>query len=117
MGHAAVLVRGPAPVPRDVRRDRPEHSLPLETERATSSAAWQEDFADASRHDAAERAHHEGHRRLVLERGHGPRLGARVARRRGARCASRLRVGEKTPTRHAPELQKARQVLEGAPQP
>ena len=74
MGHAAVLVRGPASVPRDVRRDRPEHSLPLETERATSSAAWQEDFADASRHDAAERAHHESHRRPVLERGHDPRL-------------------------------------------
>ena len=32
MGHAAVLVRGPASVPRDVRRDRPEHSLPLEAE-------------------------------------------------------------------------------------
>ena len=27
MGHAAVLVRGPAPVPRDVRRDQPEHSF------------------------------------------------------------------------------------------
>ena len=43
MGHAAVLVRGPASVTRDVRRDRPEHSLPLETERATSSAAWVHD--------------------------------------------------------------------------
>ena len=46
MGHAAVLVRGPASVPRDVRRDRPEHSLPLETERATSRDARQEKHAD-----------------------------------------------------------------------
>ena len=30
MEHAAVLVRGPAPVPRDVRRDQAEHSAPLE---------------------------------------------------------------------------------------
>ena len=45
MGHAAVLVRGPAPVPWSVRRDRPEHSLPLEAERATSRDARQENFA------------------------------------------------------------------------
>ena len=117
MGHAAVLVRGPAPVPRDVRRHRQEHSLPLEAERSTSSAAWQEDFADASRHDAAERAHHESHRRPVLERGHDPRLGARVARRRGARRASLLLLGDESLAWHAPEPQEARQVLEGAPQP
>ena len=41
MGHAAVLVRGPASVPQNVRRDQPEHSLPLETERATSRDARQ----------------------------------------------------------------------------
>ena len=53
MEHAAVLVRGPALVPRDVRRDQPEHSLPLETERATSSAAWQRESAVTRRHDTA----------------------------------------------------------------
>ena len=41
MGRAAVFVRNPALVPRDVRRGQPEHSVPLETERATSSAARQ----------------------------------------------------------------------------
>ena len=60
MGHAAVLVRGPASVPRDVRRDRPEHSLPLEAERATSRDARQENHADTRRHDTAQRAHHAG---------------------------------------------------------
>ena len=65
-------------------------SLPLEAERFTSSTAWQEKHAVARRHDTAQRAHHEGDRRAVLERGHDPRLGARVARRRGARRASQL---------------------------
>ena len=37
MGHAAVHVRGPALVPRDIRRDQPEHSVPLETERTLLS--------------------------------------------------------------------------------
>ena len=45
MGHAAVLVRGPASLPRDVRRDQPEHSLPLETEYGTSRDTRQENFA------------------------------------------------------------------------
>ena len=83
LGHAAVLVRGPASVPRDVRREQPEHSLPLETERATSRDARQENFAVARRHDAAERAHHEGDRRAVPQRGGDQRPGARMARRRG----------------------------------
>ena len=117
LGHAAVLVRGPALVPRDVRRDQPEHSLSLEAERATSSAAWQEKNAVARRHDAAQRAHHEGDRRPVLGRGHDPRLGARMARRRGARRASLLFLGDESLAWHALELQEARQVLEGAPQP
>ena len=56
MGHAAVLVRGPAPVPGDVRRDQREHSLPLETERATSRDTRQEKHAVTRRHDAIERA-------------------------------------------------------------
>ena len=60
MEQAAVLVRRPAAVPRDVRRDQPKHSLPLETELATSSTARQEQFALTRRHDAAERAHHAG---------------------------------------------------------
>ena len=64
MGHAAVLVRGPASVPRAVRWDQPEHSLSLEAQRATSSTAWQEDFAFTRRHDTAERAHHASDRRL-----------------------------------------------------
>ena len=66
MGHAAVLVRGPASVPWDVRRDQPEHSLSLEAECATSSTARQEDLALTRRHDAAV---HAGHRRAVPERG------------------------------------------------
>ena len=45
MWHAAVLVRGPASLPQNVRRDQPEHSPPPETERTTSSTAWQENFA------------------------------------------------------------------------
>ena len=76
MGHAAVLPRGP------VRRDQPGHSLPLETERATSSSAWQEMSAVTRRHDAAERAHHAGHRRAVPQCGDDPRPGARMARGR-----------------------------------
>ena len=53
---------------------------------------------------------------MYRKRGHDPRLGARVARRSGARRASMLQVGDETPAWHAPELQEARQVLEGAPQ-
>ena len=82
--HAAVLVRRPAAMPQDVQRDQPEHSLPLETGRATSSTAGQEDFALTRRHDTAERAHHAGARRPV--------------------------VGPAAPARHALELQEARQV-------
>ena len=63
LGHAAVLVRGPAPVPWSVRRDRPEHSLPLEAERATSRDARQVESAVTRRRETAERAHHEGDRR------------------------------------------------------
>ena len=113
----AVLVRGPAPVPWSVRRDRPEHFLPLEAERATSRDARQENFAVTRWRGTAERAHHEGDRRLVIERGHDPRLGARMARRRGARRASLLFLGEAALAWHALELQEARQVLEGAPRP
>ena len=116
-GHAAVLVRSPASVPLDVRRDQPEHSLPLEAERATSRDARQEESAVTRRHDTVERAYHEGDRRPVLERGHDPRLGARMARLRGTRRPSRLQLGEAALALHAPELQEARQVLERAPQP
>ena len=49
----------------DVQRDQPEHSPPLETERAASSTARQEDFALTCRHDTAQRAHHAGLRRPV----------------------------------------------------
>ena len=117
MGHAAVCVRGPASVLRDVRRDQPEHSLSLEAERATSSTARQEDLALTRRHDAAERAHPAGHRRAVPERGDDQIPGARMARRRGTRRASRQVVGQTASPRHALEPQEARQVLEGAPQP
>ena len=64
-----VLVPGPALVPRDVRRDQPEHSLPLESERATSSTARQEYFALTHRHYTAEPGHHAGVRRPVPQRG------------------------------------------------
>ena len=70
MGHAAVLVRGPALVSHDDRRDRPEHSLPVETERATSSTARQEKSAVTRRHDTAQRVHRQSYRRVVLECGH-----------------------------------------------
>ena len=115
VGHAVVLVRGPASVPRDVRRDQPEHSLPLEAERATSRDARQENFAVARRHDSIERAHHAGHRRAVSQRGDDQ--SARMARRRGTRRPSRRHLGQTALAWHAPELQEARQVLERAPQP
>ena len=54
MGHAAVHVRGPASVPRAVCRDQPEHSLSLETERATSRDARQEKHAVARRRQLSE---------------------------------------------------------------
>ena len=88
MGHAAVLLRGPASLPRDVRRDQPEHSLPLEAERASRSTARQEKSAATRRHDTAERAHHAGDRRPVLQRGDDQRPGAPVARHRGTRRPS-----------------------------
>ena len=50
------------------------------------------------------RTHHEGDRRPVLERGHDPRLGARMARRRGARRASVLFQGDESLAWHALEL-------------
>ena len=103
MGHAAVLVRGPASVPRDVRRDQPEHSLPLETECATSRDARQEKHVIARRHDAAERAHHAGDRRAVPQRGDGQRPGARMARRRGTRRPSLPEMGPATSAWHALE--------------
>ena len=56
MGTCSVLVRGPASVPRDVRRDQLEHSLSLETEHATSRDARQGKHAVARRHEA----HHAG---------------------------------------------------------
>ena len=58
MEHVAVLVRSPAPVLRDVRRDQPEYSQPLETERTSRSTARQEGFAVNA-----------GVRRLVPQRG------------------------------------------------
>ena len=61
MGHAAVLVGGPASV-----------------------------FA--------------GDRRPVLERGHDPQLGARVARHRGTRRASLLHLNKETLSWHTLEL-------------
>ena len=116
MGHAAVLPRGPATLPRDVRRDQPEHSPSLETERATSRDARQKKHAVARRHDAAERAHHAGHRCAVPQCCDDQRPGARVARLR-TRRPSQPEVGEATLAWHVLEFQEARQVLEGAPQP
>ena len=77
MGHAAVPMR-PALVPRDVRRDQPEHS-PLEMERATSSGARQEVSAVTRRHDTAERAHPASDRRPVPQCGDDQEPGARTA--------------------------------------
>ena len=118
MENVAVLVRCPAPVPRDVRRDQPTHSLPVETEHTTSSTAWQGTlFALTRRRDTAQRAHHAGDRRPVPERGHDPRLGARMARRGGNRRPFRRYLGQAAPAWLALELQEARQVRERAPQP
>ena len=117
VGHAAVLVRVPALVPWDVRRDQPEHSLPLETERTSRSTARQEDLAVTRRHDTAERAHPASVRRPVPQRCDDQRPGARVARRGGTRHASPRVVCEEGPARHAKELQEAHQVRERAPQP
>ena len=79
MERAAVLVRGLVAVPRDVQRDQLEHALPLETERAPSSTARQEDFGLTRQHDTAQRAHHAGDRRLMHQRGGDQELGARKA--------------------------------------
>ena len=65
----------------------------------------------------SEQAHHEGDRRAVPERGDKQVPGARMARRSGTRRPSQRVVGQTALARHAPELQEARQVLEGAPQP
>ena len=81
-------------LPRDVRRDQPEHSVPLQAERATNRDARQENFAVARRHDTAKRAHYAGDRRPVPQRGDNQRLGARMARRTGARRPSWARVGQ-----------------------
>ena len=117
MGHAAVLVRGPAPVPWSVRRRRQEHALSLEAERATSRDARQENHADARRHDAAQRAHHESDRRPVPQRCDDQERRARMARRRGTGRPSQPEMGPAALAWHAFEPQEARQVLEGAPQP
>ena len=111
----AVLVRGPAPVPWSVRRDRPR-TLPT----AGSGARHEQKRAAGSvccppaRHDTAERAHHAGHRRAVPQCGDDQRPGARMARLRGTRRPSQQELGEETPAWHELELQEARQVLEGA---
>ena len=113
MGHAAV--------PRDIRRGQQEHSALLEAEHTTSNTAWQEDFAVTRRHDTAERARHAGYIRPVPECGNDPRLGARMARRKGTRRASRewvrqllhgMRLSNKKPAKcvkelHIPALQEA----------
>ena len=117
MEHAAVLVRSPAPVPRDVRRDQPEHSPPLETERTTRSTARQENSAVTVRRDTAERAHHAVVRRLVLQCGDDQRPGARMAPPRGVRRPFQLQLGQAAPAWHALELQEACQLFERAPQP
>ena len=118
MGHAAVLVRGPASVPRDVRRDHPEHSLPLDTERATSRDARQEKHAVARRNDAAERAHHAGDRRTVPPSAVTVRgLVLEWLDAEGLDAPSLPELGPATSAWHAHELREARQVLEGAPQP
>ena len=79
MERAAVLVRGPVAVPWDVQRDQLEHAQPLETERASSSTARQEDFGLTRQHDTAQQAHHASDRRLVHQRGDDQELGARMA--------------------------------------
>ena len=107
---------GACAVPQNVRRDQREHTPPLEAERATSSATWQEKHADGRRHDAAQRAHHEGDRRAVLECGHDPWPGARMARGGGKRWVKKLlrgmRLSYKKPAKclkelHSPEQQHA----------
>ena len=88
----------------------PEHSLPLETERAPSTDVRQEKSAVTSRHDAAQRAHHAGHRRAV------PECGGLS----GAWCfdclGSQLPLGDEASAWHAFEPQEARQVLEDSPE-
>ena len=88
------------------RGDQPEHFLPLETERTTSSTARQEKSVLTRRHDTAERAHHAGDRRPVPECGHDPRLVARLAPRRGTRRPSQ-EVVECVKEHHSLALQEA----------
>ena len=105
MEHAAVLGRGPASVLRAVRGDQLEHSLPLETERAPSTDVRQDKSAVTSRHDAAQRAHHAGHRRAVPECGDHQELAARLTRllhgmrfKKPAKCLKTV-LSSSTPTR------------------
>ena len=118
--HAAVLVRSPAPVPQDVRRDQPEHSLYRRKRSAPAAAQLgRRDFAVTRRHDRAERAHHAVDRRPVPQRGDDWRLGARIARLQMKWTSVRPgeKLGEAATAWHALDLREARQVRQSAPQP
>ena len=79
MRNAAVLVRGPASVPQFVRRDQPEHFVPLEPQRTSRSTAWLEQCDLTRRRDTSERAHPASVRRLVPQRGDDQEPGVRMA--------------------------------------
>ena len=114
MGHAAVLVRRPLAVPRDVRRDQPEHFVPLETQRVTSRLGRKTVLSLA---DMTRLSEHTMRVSEVLCLGDDQEPGARMARRRGTRRPSQLLLGEATLAWHALELEDAHQARERSPQP
>ena len=105
MGHAAVLVRGPAAVPPDVRRD--QHTLPTAGNGAPLGRKTLLSPADMIRLGE----------HIMPVSDLSARLGARLAPRRGARPASWRDVGQAVFAWHVLEVQEARQVRERAPQP
>ena len=99
------------------RRDQPEHTLSLETERSASSSTRQQEHSVARRLDAPDRVHHVCDWCTVLKCRHGPRLGARMARRNGTRCPSQRVLDQTALAWHGIEPQEARQMRARAPQP
>ena len=102
MEHAAVLVRGPAPVPWRVRRDQqPRTAANAAHWKQRSSAKYILRVSDA----------------LCLSEGDDHEFGARVAQGRGTRRSSQPNLDLAALAWHALEPQEARQVRERAPQP
>ena len=78
MQHAAVLVRGPALVPRDVQRDQPEHSLSLKNEVRHLEAPFGKNFAVTRKHNIAKQTHPANNQRFMPQRGNNQEPSAHI---------------------------------------